>query len=202
MDLEFVCVRHGRTAWNAIRRFQGRTDVPLDDVGRAQAQALATVLRNDRFDRAVTSDLSRARETAEIVLGGAPPELTLEPRLREMAFGAWEGLTWDEIVVKYPEVADHDAARPKFFTPEGGESFEQVCERIAPALREIEASLPAGGKALVVAHAGILHAIVDVLVPHAEADALAVRFSPASATRFVGRDGAYRIASLNETGSD
>jgi broad specificity phosphatase PhoE len=201
MSVELVCVRHGRTAWNAVRRFQGRTDVPLDDEGRAQARSLARLLAGDRFDAAVASDLSRARETAEIILAGGPPPLVLDERLREMAFGTWEGLTWDEIVVRYPEAADRDPARPRFFTPEGGESFEDVCARIAPALADVAARVGPDGRALVVAHAGVLHAIVRVLVPEAEADALSVRFSPASATRFVGSDGVYRIASLNETGA-
>jgi broad specificity phosphatase PhoE len=200
MSVELVCVRHGRTAWNAERRFQGRTDVPLDDEGRAQARSLAALLAADRFDAAVASDLARARETAEIILGGGPPPLELDGRLREMAFGAWEGLTWDEIVARYPEVEDHDPARPRFFTPDGGETFEQVCERVAPVLAEFAERLGPDGRGLVVAHAGVLHAIVKVLVAETETEALTVRFSPASATRFVGANGSYRIASLNETG--
>jgi broad specificity phosphatase PhoE len=62
--MELICVRHGRTAWNAARRFQGQTDIPLDDEGLAQAQALAAHLRGERFDFALASDLNRARTTA------------------------------------------------------------------------------------------------------------------------------------------
>ena len=66
--MELICVRHGRTAWNAARRFQGQTDIPLDDEGLAQAQALAAHLRDEHFDFALASDLNRARTTAETIL--------------------------------------------------------------------------------------------------------------------------------------
>jgi broad specificity phosphatase PhoE len=89
--LELVCVRHGRTAWNAVRRFQGRTDVPLDEEGRAQAQALAVHLRGERFDLALSSDLSRAAATAAAIGAACGVAIELEPRLREMQFGSWRG---------------------------------------------------------------------------------------------------------------
>jgi len=91
--MELICVRHGRTAWNALRRFQGQTDIPLDDEGLAQAQALAAHLRDERFDLALASDLTRARTTAEAILGDRDVVLELSPEFREMHFGQWEGLT-------------------------------------------------------------------------------------------------------------
>jgi len=81
---ELVVVRHGATAWNRSGRFQGRTDVPLDDVGRAQARAVGAGLAGERFDLAVASDLGRARETAELALAGRPPARELDARFREM----------------------------------------------------------------------------------------------------------------------
>jgi broad specificity phosphatase PhoE len=107
--LELVCVRHGRTAWNAVRRFQGRTDVPLDDEGRAQAQALAAHLASEHFDFALASDLSRATATAAAIGAACGVAVMSEPRLREMNFGAWEGLTWDEITERFPETAGRRA---------------------------------------------------------------------------------------------
>src|SRR5471032_2762037 len=102
--MELICVRHGRTAWNAFRRFQGQTDIPLDDEGLAQAQALAAHLRDEHFDLAVASDLVRARATAEVILGARELPLELSAQLRDMHFGLWEGLTWDEIVARWPEL--------------------------------------------------------------------------------------------------
>ncbi|MBD5634335.1 MAG: histidine phosphatase family protein, partial [Candidatus Eremiobacteraeota bacterium] len=113
-------VRHGRTAWNATGRFQGHTDVPLDEEGRSQARGVARLLEAERFDVAVSSDLVRARETAEIVLGGGPPPVESDPRWREMRFGAWEGLVWNEIVERQPELAARPSTTPRFYTPPGG----------------------------------------------------------------------------------
>jgi broad specificity phosphatase PhoE len=100
--LELVCVRHGRTAWNAKRRFQGRTDVPLDAEGLAQARALAAHLSRERFSISLSSDLSRAADTAEAIGASCGVLVEPEPRLREMRFGEWEGLTWNEIVAPPP----------------------------------------------------------------------------------------------------
>src|ERR1700744_997778 len=100
--MELICVRHGRTAWNASRRFQGKTDIPLDDEGRSQARALAAHLRDEHFDVALSSDLVRARTTAETILGDRGLPLELTPAFREMQFGLWEGLTWDEIIARWP----------------------------------------------------------------------------------------------------
>ncbi|HEV8022046.1 MAG TPA: histidine phosphatase family protein, partial [Candidatus Lustribacter sp.] len=117
--MELICVRHGRTAWNAGRRFQGQTDIPLDDEGLAQAQALALHLRPERFDLALASDLVRARTTAETICAphGIAIELTRE--LREMHFGQWEGLTWDEIVARWPELDAKNEKAPMYYTAEG-----------------------------------------------------------------------------------
>ena len=102
--MQLICVRHGRTAWNADKRFQGHADIPLDDEGRAQATALAALLRDERIDAAVSSDLERAAETARIVLGSRDLPLRLDPDWREMRFGDWEGLTWEQIVAANPQL--------------------------------------------------------------------------------------------------
>src|SRR5262249_28416649 len=153
----------GRTAWNADLRFQGQTDVPLDERGIAQATALSSLLGRDRFDYAVASDLGRAEQTARAILRAHPGrELQLDADLREMAFGTWEGLTWAQITAADPALAADGFHRPKFYTPPGGESFEAVVERAARAIERVRAALPEGGCALVVTHAGVLHALLRV----------------------------------------
>ncbi len=181
---ELVVVRHGATAWNHSGRFQGRTDVPLDDVGRAQARAVGAGLMGERFDLAVASDLGRARETAELVLAGRPPALELDARFREMDFGAWEGLTWAGIVEAQPELAA-DAAGPRELRPPGGETFAQVIARVEPALRGLCERAASEGlrRVLLVTHAGVLHAVLRVALGD-DAAALGARFRPASASRF------------------
>jgi broad specificity phosphatase PhoE len=197
--VQLICVRHGRTAWNADRRFQGHTDVPLDDEGRAQARGLAALLRDARIDLAVSSDLSRAAETARIVLGARPIPLRLDPAWREMRFGDWEGLTWEQIVAANPQFEVGDEASPRTYTARGGESFDELCARIARAVAEVQSALADEGVALIATHAGPLHALLRTLLGEADGQALKVRFVPASLTRFERRGGRWRLESLNQT---
>lgn len=182
-EIDLAVVRHGRTAWNADGRFQGQTDVPLDETGRAQAALLATALADDRFDVAIASDLVRAAETARIVLGSRSMPLELDAAWREMRFGVWEGLTWSQIVARYPEVGEGHGTSPRYFTPTGGESFDDVCARVRVALDALSARANDGTHALVVTHAGVLHALLRVALGESEATALGVKFSPATVTR-------------------
>jgi broad specificity phosphatase PhoE len=197
--LELVCVRHGQTAWNAVRRFQGWTDVPLDEHGRAQARDLAAHLADERFDIAVASDLSRAAATAAAI--GAACRITVEPepRLREMHFGDWEGLTWDEIVARAPELAERPPTAPAYYAPAGGESFDAVIARVRLVLRDLTARLGAKGRALVVSHAGVMHALLRVALDEPAESSLGVAFLPASIMRLRG-DGRipWRLERVNE----
>ncbi len=192
-------MRHGRTAWNADRRFQGRTDVPLDDEGRAQARALAAHLAGERFDIAIASDLRRAAATAAAIGAACDIVIEPEPRLREMRFGTWEGLTWDEIVARDPALAGRPATSPRSYVPEGGESFDEVSDRVRPVLAELTARLGPDGRALLVSHAGIMHALLRVALEEADEPALRISFLPASIMRLAG-DGSlpWVLARVNE----
>jgi len=192
-------VRHGRTAWNVDGRFQGHTDVPLDAIGRAQALRLAQHLRAESFVAAVTSDLARARETAEIIAQDRSLTLRADARWREMQFGTWEGRTWAEIVARNPQLAARSSTAPKFYTPEGGESFEDVCTRVQRATRELVAEFASDQHVLLATHAGPLHALLRVTLGELAAEALHVRFVPASVTRLrLTTDGAV-VLTLNES---
>jgi len=202
--MELVCVRHGRTAWNAVRRFQGQTDIPLDEAGFAQAQALAAHLRAERFDLALTSDLSRARATAEAICRDR--DLVPEPTvaLREMHFGVWEGLTWEQIVERWPELERRSETSPRHYTPEGGESWAALCARVAALLRTVTARLGPDGRALIVSHAGVMHGIVHEVTrtapPGEPADGIGVRFVPAAILRVSGSfERGWKLVAVNET---
>ena len=198
--MELVCVRHGRTAWNVVRRFQGHSDIPLDDEGRAQALDLASYLATERFDVARSSDLSRAWVTAEAISAACGVRAVREPRLREMALGAWEGLTWPEIMERTPGLSHDHEMSPKVYTPEGGETFDAVCARVAPVLAEIAATLPIDGRALVVSHAGVMHALMHVALAPEDASGRGVQFVPACILRLRGDGRApWTIVSVNET---
>jgi broad specificity phosphatase PhoE len=195
--VELLCVRHGRTAWNADLRFQGHTDIPLDDEGRAQATALGTLLAGEPIAAAVSSDLSRASETARIVLGARALPLRLDPDWRELRFGDWEGLTWPQIVAANPQLDAAKATSVRTYAPAGGESFTDLCARVARAAERIASEVGEEGVALVATHAGPLHALLHVLL--GEQNAPTVRFLTASVTRFRRVDGVWQLAKLNET---
>ncbi|MGH7709154.1 MAG: histidine phosphatase family protein [Vulcanimicrobiaceae bacterium] len=192
--LELIVVRHGRTAWNLDGRFQGHTDMPLDNAGRAQARRLADALRAEPFDCVVASDLARAFETAKIIVRERDLEIQPDARWREMAFGAWEGLTWEQIVARQPALRD---ARAHEALPPDGESFAQLCERVRAALDDLQAS--GAGCALVATHAGPLHALLRVALGANEAEALRVKFLPASITRLQFTSTNARLIALNQS---
>jgi broad specificity phosphatase PhoE len=151
MATTILLARHGETDWNLERRVQGHTDRPLNDVGRAQALALAEELADTRLDAAYSSDLVRAHETARIVAERQGLDVTAVPDLREREFGTWEGLTDREILDRFPQA--HNG-------PWGdGETPEAMSRRVLEALRRIAQTHP-GGTVLVVAHGGPLRAVL------------------------------------------
>jgi probable phosphoglycerate mutase len=131
-------LRHGQTAMNAARRYQGRIDSPLTERGRAQAQAMARALAGG-FDPAacvlLCSPLGRARQTAGIVAEtlGAPPPEVLED-LTEVAMGAWEGLTAEQIDDRWPGARKAGLRNEWFFRAPGGEDHASVAARLSRAL--------------------------------------------------------------------
>jgi broad specificity phosphatase PhoE len=138
-----LLVRHGETDWNADGRLQGQTDRPLSDFGRRQAQRLAEELADDELEAIYSSDLSRARETAEIVGERLGLPVVLDPDLREKDWGTWEGLT----------AVERD--RVDFV----GESTEAHQERTLEALRRISGRHPGDGLILVVTHGGSMRRV-------------------------------------------
>jgi probable phosphoglycerate mutase len=139
--------RHGETDWNAEGRWQGHADVGLNERGREQARELAAQLAEVRFAAVYSSDLLRARETAEIVTAGRSLPITIERRLREIDVGSWQGLTNVEINERYP-----GQERPD------GETVEAFRERVLSAIEEIGRRHD-GGDVLVVAHGGCARTI-------------------------------------------
>ena len=137
--MELILVRHGATAWTAERRYQGQTDIPLSAEGEAQAGALHSLLgplvRPDTV--VLSSDLSRARRTAELALPNVQP--ILDPRLREIRFGAFEGLTLDENRARFPELFANGQEHPEYVEPPGGEPLSEFRARLLDWLHGLDA---------------------------------------------------------------
>jgi probable phosphoglycerate mutase len=170
-----VLWRHGRTEWNAEQRFQGQSDVPLDDVGRRQAAQAALLLAELPPDRIISSDLSRARSTAEALATVTGLVVAGDERLRETFAGTWQGLTRTELEERHgEELADWSAGSN--VRPGGGETRVEVADRMVAAISEALRTLPAGQTLVVATHGGAARAATGALLglPHEHWAALGV----------------------------
>ena len=151
-------IRHGETDWNAELRLQGFTDMPLNARGKAQADALGRALSPRFFDAVISSDLLRARQTAQPVVEGRKLTLLLTPKLRERNFGCCEGMTLDEVRVEFPEIAQALMRRYPDYAPPGGESNSEHMSRVIGGIATLAQQFP--GKCIaVVFHGGSLEMV-------------------------------------------
>lgn len=168
--------RHGRTEWNAQQRFQGQTDIPLDEVGLVQASRAAAMLASLQPTRIVASDLQRARQTAQALSAITGTEVITDPRLRETFAGEWEGLTRDVLESQYAgELADwatDSTARPGV----NGETRIEVADRMVASVQDHLADLGSEGTLVVATHGGAARSAVCRMLglPHETWGALGV----------------------------
>ncbi len=151
MNRRLVLWRHGRTRWNAEGRDQGHSDIELDELGRAQAEAAAPVLASLAPTAIVSSDLRRAASTAEPLarLTGLVP--ALDPDLREIHLGAREGLTGSEARARFPDEMARLAAGEDVHVP-GAETYAETAARVAGALQRHVTAMADGDLLVVVSH--------------------------------------------------
>jgi probable phosphoglycerate mutase len=156
-------VRHGQTDWNVERRIQGQTDVPLNATGVAQAEALASVLAQGypRPQVVYSSDLQRARATAERLAAALDLPVQTLPALRERHFGFFEGLTGAEAKARYPEAHARYSAREMDFDLQGGETLHRFAARVMTGLRPTLLQ-HASATVLAVSHGGVLDLLYRV----------------------------------------
>jgi broad specificity phosphatase PhoE len=156
-----LLIRHAQTDWNLAGRWQGHTDIPLNDTGRAQAQALARRLASWPICAVHSSDLQRAAATAAALATshGLTPVYT--PTWRERAGGIFEGLTGEEINARYPN--EWGELRRGLLNPPGGESQAMLRERVITAFDQL-VQQHQGKMAAVVSHGGSLHALIAHLL--------------------------------------
>lgn len=150
-----LAVRHGETAWNVDTRLQGQTDISLNATGQQQAGRLARALSHETIDAIVTSDLVRARDTAQAVADHTGLPLTLDEGLRERHFGIFQGHTYAEVERLWPEESVRWRRREPDFGAEGGETLQGFYDRcVGAATRLAEAHI--GQTLLLVTHGGVL----------------------------------------------
>jgi probable phosphoglycerate mutase len=154
-------IRHGETDWNAEGRLQGGRDIPLNALGRVQAEHAARKLAELNPDPAglsyLCSPMSRARETMDIlrVALGLPAEgYAVDERLRELTFGTWEGMTWREVRKLDPARARGREQGKWAYAPPSGESYQMLMERVMPVFLGLDRDT------VVVSHGGVMRAVL------------------------------------------
>jgi uncharacterized phosphatase len=183
-------VRHGQTDWNLSKRIQGTSDIPLNDMGRAQAMATGEILNRRQWDAIYSSPLSRAHETAQIIAveTGLAAPVTIAA-IAERNYGEAEGLTGQQILARFPEGT----------VVPGRESRDEVVRRALPALLEL-AETHRGKSLIVVSHG----AVISSLVRHLSKGTLPAPgelIANGSVHDFVVRNGALELKKFN-SGSD
>jgi len=160
--MKIILVRHGQTEWNLLGKYQGHTDISLNETGRGQALRAAEYLAEEEKVEAIyCSDLKRTRETADIIAGKLNLPVTCDPRLRELSFGLWEGLTFNEVYERYPQDFDHWFNNTCEMNVPQGESFNQLKSRAVKAVEEI--SQKHKGTVVVVTHGGTIKALLHYI---------------------------------------
>lgn len=167
MATDIILIRHGETDWNRAHRWQGFADIPLNDTGRAQAHAAAKALlaRNEGpIDHIISSDLSRAADTARIIAQHINVPLRLDERWREVNVGAWEGKTGDEIQTDDPEGWAAFISQPYTLQSfPNGETRAQSGARAVAALSDLQREFVNKG-IVVVTHGGIIGYLLQHLL--------------------------------------
>jgi len=158
-----VLLRHGRTEWNATGRFQGQLDSPLDLIGRAQAVAAAVAVAPMQPDALVSSDLARALDTASAVSDESGNDIAIDPRLREIDLGQWQGLTRAEARAQFPDEyarwqAGEDSRRG------GGETYAEVGTRAVECVQDWLDQVGPGSLLVAVTHGGTARATIGTLL--------------------------------------
>jgi probable phosphoglycerate mutase len=155
MTTRLCIVRHGETAWNAEHRVQGQLDVPLNAIGQAQALAASKVLILEKFDAIYSSDLCRARQTAQPVASFLAKEILFERDLRERHYGIFERLTYAEVKARYPEDYARFEAREPDYAFRTGESLRDFSARSIAVVSKI-VNQHEDQSVLVFTHGGVL----------------------------------------------
>ena len=164
MTRRVVVVRHGRTAYNHEDRWQGQLDVPLDEVGRHQAALMGPQVGSMDPVAIVSSDLSRALETAAEVTKTTGLTIAEDQRLREINAGQWQGLTGAEVRARFPGETERIRAGEDIPRGIDGETWSELGERVAAALADFASTLPERGVGVAVTHGAAARAGIGVLL--------------------------------------
>ncbi len=197
--MDLYLVRHGETESNIERRYQGWTESPLSQAGIRQAEKAAHFLGRQNLSGLYCSDLSRAFHTARVIgsSSGLKPEAT--PLLREINFGSWEGMTFDEIEQQYGTDIRNWLDDPFKRSAPGGETLDQVCARMKSFLEHLEQQASDGQSVAAVSHGGSIRALLFDVIGMSTASFWDLKVENASISLVRKENGRYKVAYYNRT---
>ncbi len=184
--IPLLVIRHGRTEWNAHKRSQGHTNIPLSEEGIRQVSAWRLPVDHSGFNW-MASPLDRALQTAELLGIEAIPE----PALMEMSWGAWEGRSFDDVKATLGSDIQINLARGIDFRPDGGESPREVMERLRPWIASLDSATG------VVCHKGVLQALYAIATDWDMIERPQEKLRDAKAHLFQVREGKLLVDRLN-----
>ena len=195
-----LLVQHAETVWNVEGRYQGHTDTPLNERGRRQAALLGPRLARESIDMAIASDLRRAWDTASAIARDRTLPVLVEPRLRELSFGAWEGMSRDQIQATEPAALAAWEADPEKVSPPGGETLTELAARLQSFLDQLHRD---DGElmrtVLLVAHRGSLRVLLCLALGLPPRALWRFRLDAASVTELEMYRHTSVLVSLNDT---
>ncbi|MFN3491785.1 MAG: alpha-ribazole phosphatase, partial [Anaerolineales bacterium] len=161
--MKLFLIRHGQTDWNIAGRYQGQSDIPLNQAGCQQVKALAKRLSTKTINAIYSSDLSRAKDTAQAIANFHQLEIQTDFRWRELSFGGWEGMNYKEIAAHSPDVFSKWMIDPQHTSTPNGETLHELSNRVKSAFDEIK-NKHKDQTVLVVSHSGALQALLATLL--------------------------------------
>ncbi len=190
-------MRHGRTAWNIAGRAQGHTDIPLDEIGLEQRDLLAQSFKTIKLDRIYSSDLMRAKQTAEALVDATGAPLEVYRDLRERGFGEWEGQSFTDLQDWIVQEAARLGISKIAVRPPGGESYVDLWARTSGLLQSI---LDSDEDAAIVSHGGTCSILLAQLIRGTPESARSFRLKNTSVFELERReDGYFSITRFNDT---
>jgi len=157
--MRLLIARHGQTKHNLDHRYQGITDAPLNQTGMSQSDKLAGRLSNEQIDVIYSSDLIRCVQTAESIAKEHGLNINKDERLREISFGEWEGMSYNEIQARSPDLLEKWMADPAHVSPPNGETLIQLAVRVKSIVDEMKTQ-HTDQTVLIVTHGGVIRALL------------------------------------------
>ncbi len=197
--MEVYLVRHGETESNKERRYLGWTESPLSPLGLRQAEEVGHYLASHGIDELYCSDLNRALHTARVIGAGCGVKPVITPLLREIHFGQWEGLTFDEIESKWGSEISRWLDDPFHKAAPGGESLQEVCGRMSEFLATVSEAAPDGRRIAAVSHGGSIRALLFNILKLTRAAFWDIKIDNASITLIRRAENSFNVDYYNRT---